>query len=265
MIDPIEEDISRGFGRLDLQTISCISMNPVHQHPFLESIKKPIAETMPMEFKSYKEALKFSIAPLKRCFLVLKKSLPYTRSEGALDPLDPEREAVSRICRQWINAYTPYFEETKLDCTSRRYFGAHQLITYFRMFEILIPTSSNENEKIYDDFVQDFRYILSSQRDVIEGGKSHESLTLIIPLYVTAIKCRDSSLRREAILLLRNSPRRNGVWDSAVVAKVAAWVVFIDEEGMDDNGYVPEEFRTRGGSLTFYMQDGWIRVSCQKD
>ncbi|KAH8590026.1 hypothetical protein B0O99DRAFT_312263 [Bisporella sp. PMI_857] len=197
--------------------------------------------------------------------------MSYTQSGVALDPMDPERVDLFWVCRQWAKAFKPYFEETKLDRTSQRYLGALQLDMYFRMFEILIPTSSSQNETIYDDFIQHFRYIVSSSRHLIERSKTREGLIgpkvqfgmgLIMPLYITAIKCRDYSLRREAIALLQNSPCRNGVWDSVIVAKVAAWVVTIEEDGWDYDGCVPEELRIRGGSLTFYIRSGWVIVNC---
>ena len=45
---------------------------------------------------------------------------------------------------------------------------------------------------------------------------------IIQPLYLTAIKCQNLSVCREAIALLSSSPWREGAWDSATMARIAA-------------------------------------------
>lgn len=55
-------------------------------------------------------------------------------------------------------------------------------------------------------------------------------LGIVPPLFVVATKCRDRKLRREAIQLLVSSPRREGMWDSILSARVAMWIMEIEEE-----------------------------------
>lgn len=57
-------------------------------------------------------------------------------------------------------------------------------------------------------------------------------LGIVPPLFVVATKCRDRTLRREAIALLMSSPRREGMWDSFLCGKVAEWIMEVEEEGM---------------------------------
>ena len=52
---------------------------------------------------------------------------------------------------------------------------------------------------------------------------------LVGPVYSVAHKYRDPILRRRAIAVLKNANRQEGVWDSAVVAKVAERIVAIEE------------------------------------
>lgn len=54
-------------------------------------------------------------------------------------------------------------------------------------------------------------------------------LSPIIPLFVTACRCRDPFHRRRAIALLLNRRRREGVWDSYSAGIVAAQVVRFEE------------------------------------
>jgi hypothetical protein len=57
-------------------------------------------------------------------------------------------------------------------------------------------------------------------------------LSPIVPLFVTACRCRDPILRRRAIAFLMNCRRREGVWDSFGAGMVALNCVKI-EEGID--------------------------------
>lgn len=54
-------------------------------------------------------------------------------------------------------------------------------------------------------------------------------MSLVGPLYAVAHKYRDPSLRRRAIALLKKANRQEGIWDSAVAARVAERLVEIEE------------------------------------
>ncbi|PTB67929.1 hypothetical protein BBK36DRAFT_1115244 [Trichoderma citrinoviride] len=54
-------------------------------------------------------------------------------------------------------------------------------------------------------------------------------LGIVPPLFVVATKCREPTVRREAIQLLRSSARREGMWDSELAANIAQWVMEIEE------------------------------------
>ncbi|KAJ2904843.1 hypothetical protein MKZ38_007035 [Zalerion maritima] len=56
---------------------------------------------------------------------------------------------------------------------------------------------------------------------------------IVQPLYVAATKCRDATIRRQAIQLLRNSARREAMWDSELCARIGQWIVDIEEDGED--------------------------------
>lgn len=59
-------------------------------------------------------------------------------------------------------------------------------------------------------------------------------LSPIVPLFVTACRCRDPVLRRRAVTILMNCRRREGVWDSFGAAMVALNCIKL-EEGMDSS------------------------------
>lgn len=71
-------------------------------------------------------------------------------------------------------------------------------------------------------------------------------LSPIVPLFVTACRCRDPVLRRRAIALLLNCRRREGVWDSFGAGMVALQVVKL-EEGI--------------GEIVDLGQDNWLPLN----
>jgi hypothetical protein len=58
-------------------------------------------------------------------------------------------------------------------------------------------------------------------------------MALIPALYLTAIKCRTSWIRRSAIALLHSLPGREGLWDTQIHARVAARILAIQESGQE--------------------------------
>lgn len=56
---------------------------------------------------------------------------------------------------------------------------------------------------------------------------------LILPMFLVASRCRDPKLRREAIEVIRNGPRQEGVWNGAILASVAERIIEIEEDGLE--------------------------------
>ncbi|KAL7816366.1 hypothetical protein V8C44DRAFT_370140 [Trichoderma aethiopicum] len=70
-------------------------------------------------------------------------------------------------------------------------------------------------------------------------------LGIVPPLFVVATKCREPTVRREAIRLLRSSARREGMWDSELAANIAQWVMEIEES---DNPFPELQQQAHGGA-----------------
>jgi hypothetical protein len=80
-------------------------------------------------------------------------------------------------------------------------------------------------------------------------------------LYFTAIKCRESVLRREAINLMTWGKWREGIWDSVICSKVAAWIMGMEEAAMVD-GFVPECARRFGETFSLDLSKGVVTARC---
>jgi hypothetical protein len=64
------------------------------------------------------------------------------------------------------------------------------------------------------------------------------SLILIKSLFFIASKCRETSIRTEAINYLRSMSRQEGIWDSQVTRTFATAIMELEES--DESGLIPE-------------------------
>lgn len=94
------------------------------------------------------------------------------------------------------------------------------------------------DEMQWDRHTATFSKILDLARKVIHDQNliASQSFTLdfgiLGPLGALAHRCRDPSLRRESIRLLRTYDRQEGMWHSSLAAKIAARLVEIEEAGI---------------------------------
>jgi hypothetical protein len=98
------------------------------------------------------------------------------------------------------------------------------------------------DETAYDRFLPQFTDILSHVEYIFNpSSPSHTreqrqqsnslfnlEMSIIQPLYFTALKCRDANIRRRAVEFLQRCGKE-GVWDGDVMAKVAQYVVTLEE------------------------------------
>ncbi|KAF2432848.1 hypothetical protein EJ08DRAFT_695249 [Tothia fuscella] len=69
---------------------------------------------------------------------------------------------------------------------------------------------------------------------------------IVLPVFETAMRCRDPSQRRRALALLRSAPRKEGVWDSMGAAAVAECAMNLEEDGLvepEQVGDIPDHKR----------------------
>ncbi|RKF64174.1 putative zn2 cys6 dna-binding protein [Erysiphe neolycopersici] len=119
---------------------------------------------------------------------------------------------------------------------------------------ITILSSLFLNETAYDTLYPEFSQIVQFADQIITIQKEQQSrywnmqrlnlstinmnfsfdLALIPALYIVMIKCRHGPTRHKALNLLRENPRREGVWDSAASSGLGAWVIDLEEDAARD-------------------------------
>jgi len=140
---------------------------------------------------------------------------------------------------RWSRAFRLLF--TSLQGSKHKdWIGATLLLMQAKMSCLALAGAFSTLEIYYDNFLFEFQEILrlaiSVHKDLllIRSGSLRYNFDggIIPPLFFVATKCRDRTVRRQAILLLASPPWREGVFDSACVYKMAVWIMNVEEEGI---------------------------------
>ena len=138
------------------------------------------------------------------------------------------------------------------------------------------------DETAYDTYFLLFLDIVQNAENILSSGSESEphaavrqekrgplfdlEMSVIQPLYFTALKCRNSDTRYRAIHLLRQTGKE-GVWDGSVMAGIAEHVVMLEENQRcqsitewDMN--VLEESRICGVALNLMRHERKVWIEC---
>ncbi len=115
------------------------------------------------------------------------------------------------------------------------------LSLYQKCVAIILAAVPQDSEMLYDSFLPDFQYITQICARLIAAQETTQlprnprfsfDIGIIPALHITATKCRDPLVRREAIDLMFASPRQEGMWDGVLSARIGRWIVSCEEEGL---------------------------------
>lgn len=132
--------------------------------------------------------------------------------------------------------------------------GLAILEAHFYMVQSFMAVLTASNECAWDPLFPEFDkmvslagYVISKRNDRCRNHPD-EAFTfeaeLVSPLYLTALKCRHPRIRRQAIVLMEELCRREGMLDSRRAGRVARAIIKIEEAGMrDEDGVPPAERR----------------------
>ncbi|KAH6682524.1 hypothetical protein B0J14DRAFT_127115 [Halenospora varia] len=180
--------------------------------------------------------------------------------EGSVENLQAEQSLYAYDITHWCCAFKTLFRSKAL--TARDSLASQLLKIRANTMMILLHGELATTEMVYDRFLPEFQEIVSLARSFLnhpeienvlpEGGFS-ASPGVIYPLRLVADKCRDGTIRRQAISLLRSRPWREGSWWSLSLAQIGNWLMRVEEDGLDlANGeVVPEWARARLISVDF--------------
>ena len=116
------------------------------------------------------------------------------------------------------------------------------LLAYGQYF-IWLSACLSTFETAYDQFFQHFQLMIEHADHVIAATRAEVRPVFVLEsrviasLYFIAIKCRQPSIRRRAVVLLRNGPQVENIWKAEPMAVVAERTIGVEESGSEHGVY----------------------------
>jgi hypothetical protein len=190
-----------------------------------------------------------------RLFEILDQCLRFIQSvagkahELGIEPEDYVRQ-FHHLCelQLWLNQLKDLLlttNETKQVDTEN---AVNLLRIQHRAIFIWISICLSGEECIFDLHTADFAEIIDLGSKIVQADQPLSQLfsfemQIIAPLYYTAVKCRIPHIRKQALVLLRLAPRREGLWSAHTAVRIAERVIEIEENGHPSLGEDSNHFQ----------------------
>ena len=200
---------------------------------------------IPSEFRSLEEArnsLDYQTNGLSKFFKDAEDQI--AAGVSAETDLESSRDYWSNQIANWVTAFEVFMKRSAAMLDDKSQQAAWALKIHQRVGSLhLKPRTSTmlADQTTWDVYMQECEDIVKFAEhivalDEIKRGHLAETkiefsldMQLVGPVYVVAHKCRDPTLRRRAIALLKKAQRQEGLWDSTIAARVAERIVAIEE------------------------------------
>ncbi|TVY69017.1 putative transcriptional regulatory protein, partial [Lachnellula suecica] len=233
----IEDNIAPLLMRLSIQSIIYVgTRSPDDQKAFARQLTDVFGKAIvvPEEFESLEEARKALEQLVDGLFRT-----NYTMGGHISVPLGPlDRFAIfdeyATQLSLWNHAFEKFMKTKSNNLSSREVQGAALLKIHHTTVKIMTGLSLGRegvNEKLLLKFSDDFQIVVNLSKPLIaaieqDTKKGKPSLTfvcdlgLIAPLYYVCVNCPVVSIRKAAMELLLWCPRREGMWNSVLIAQM---------------------------------------------
>lgn len=283
----IEDELVQAFARLDTVAIGSMDLEPIQIHPSLKPEVSDILRLMPEQFWDIEEARMYhdliwrtvihfilwmhgwgapvgydtSKAPSPGQIFEGQSKRAFVNDLKAKPDMLAEARRHCELFERWTAAFDPLFRQSRTPAGRKDFIAATVLRLHFKAGYISIsggfadPLDFDKRTSEYNE-VLDLAGILTDSLSLREAGQ-RATFMMYGPLsgclYIVVTCCRDGAIRRRAIDLMLRQPRREGLWDSLLTARVCQTVLEIEERGMVD-GFIPLSSRINNVKTTFNMQ-----------
>ena len=246
---------------------------PMTLRPRVQSTNRPVGFThdVPEDFTSFDEA-RNCLEYHTNGFVKFFKNIENDEIQGE-DESETRRDFWWSQLEKWDRAFEAFLQKSSTNFIPRTQQAALALKIYHRHIKMHLrdrASSVLNDDMIWDLHPQDGEDIVQFAEALLalddttrepQGRRKVEyslDMSLVGPVCAVAHKYRDPILRRRAIAVLKNANRQEGIWDSAIAAKVAERIVAVEEGAVGTvNSFrdVPEWARIHGLQVQFDKQE----------
>ncbi|RDW59244.1 hypothetical protein BP5796_12168 [Coleophoma crateriformis] len=252
----VEDDLIQIFCRLAVQHSFFADGHSPELHAVLGMEGPRFTKSMPGTFSDIFEAGKFYNGIIRRGVYLITTHSAYLGPDVREDSeiwrwALKEQEEIQADVWRFNKAFEPVLQRVG-DGPEKHYALFIQLS--MAIGYIGLSTHLSPDELIHDQYNPVYQRVVYLAKAVMQEiptrNKARPSnfcfdTRVIVPLWVVGLKCREPSIRRQAINMLLSSPRREGIWDSIFAGRVLQWAMEIEEEFLED-GKVPGWARLAG-------------------
>ena len=172
------------------------------------------------------------------------------------DFLRIQQKPFAKDVLRWSQAFEPLFQRTQLveKVGSKNYVTSALLKMHGINTRILLAGVLFTEECLYDVFLPQFKDMIdlitiiatthhkntADQKGLGPGGFIL-GLGITAPLYLLCTRCRDRTIRRKGIKILRGW-HAEACWDPLLIAEICEWIMEVEEEDCPE-GIIPEKSR----------------------
>ncbi|KAL3420636.1 C6 zinc finger domain protein [Phlyctema vagabunda] len=238
---PIEDILIQEFVRL-LATDQIVSLGDTHTSEQESGIQELCRKPIPLSFLTFEAAhqswdfLRYRVH--RFCYRTLYDQKSSMLAHEPFMPLDTYISFMAEL-NDFARAFRPYLDAA-VDFSGKIHNpGALLICMHHKVALANLTAVAADSEMAYDGSTTIFHAVVKTASFLIS---SYPTLNLprnpnfsfnsgvVVPLFMVAMKCRNPALRREAINLLADNPRTEGMWNSTVCARIGEYIMELEEE-----------------------------------
>lgn len=249
----VENVIAPLFVQLDLQASTYLNTRTVNYKLIAKDLDTIVCPPIPTAFTTLTEAQESLNNQLH--WMLHYEHEAWQRLHTAKDNGNAETDSLMSMflaaqadhrvqLERWLQTLNAFLTDYSVKMGSKELRGAVVLKIHHITCRILLEATIYDHETGFDDLTDEFARIIALAETLTKIPSSTPGsgtrpaysfdMGILPPLYYTAVRCRDPIIRRKALALLSASPRREGVWDSLVLAAIVRWVIGEEESDLDE-------------------------------
>lgn len=221
---------------------------------------------------------------VRECKYHSRSELPQNK-EDEMNAIQAMLENLLEQLEHWKTSFDIIFPISKEGSNPIRQCETIVMLLSYLTSYVLLSTSLSQDETAYDSHSATFARIIELSEIFSQQQLAQETplsftyfsidMKVVYPLYITALKCRDRTMRYRAIHLL-SMCGREGVWDGRMMASIARSVIACEEgfaaklvamSETDDMAIdpIPERARIHGtGIVEMDRERGDVKLICSR-
>ncbi len=238
--DWMHSEILSMFSRLNLQALLFIETH-ILPMDFLRQDASALIESVPSTFTSLNEARNWLDDSVSYIFQTATAA--HLRGDASGDKVStrylPGR-ASDDLLVQWSTAFDAFIQSVEKALEPKDIQGVTVLEIQYKVAKVVVAVGIPPNELAFDGFEAEFGSIVFLVSSLIRSPNTSEiseltkqfcfEMNLIPALYFVATKCREPSIRRQALSILSEVFGHECLWNSKLMSKIAERVILIEEE-----------------------------------